>query len=59
VISELKELFGKVSTPGDLATVLIAGTAGLLVDGALNAVGFLEPGEVGLSAAAGALGLKK
>ena len=42
-----------------MATVLIAGTAGFVVDAGLNAVGFLEPGAVGIAAASGALGVKK
>jgi len=42
-----------------MATILIFGTAGFVVDAGLNVVGFLEPGYVGISAAAGALGVKK
>jgi hypothetical protein len=59
VIDELKKLLEQVSDPADAATVLIAGTAGFLVDAGLNVVGFLEPGYVGITAAAGALGVKK
>ena len=57
--ANLQQILNKVSTPGDLATVLIAGTAGYIVDAGLNAVGFLEPGLVGAFSASGALGLKK
>lgn len=59
MIDAFKELLEKVSEPSDLATILICGTAGFLVDAGLNAVGFLEPGYVGITAASGALGLKK
>lgn len=59
MIQDIKELFGQASGPGDMATILIAGTAGYVVDAGLNLVGFLEPGFVGLFAATSALGLKK
>lgn len=59
MIDELKKILEQVSDPADAATVLIAGTAGYLVDAGLNVVGFLEPGYVGITAAAGALGVKK
>jgi hypothetical protein len=55
----VKDLLEKVSTRGDLATVLIAGTAGYLLDAGLNLIGFLEPGIVGVLSASGALGVKK
>ncbi len=59
MISDIGKLFEKASSPGDIATVLIFGTGGFLVDAGLNAVGFLEPGVVGITAASGALGVKK
>jgi ferredoxin-fold anticodon binding domain-containing protein len=59
MFDSLAKLFEKASTPGDIATVLVFGTAGFLVDAGLNAVGFLEPGVVGVTAASGALGVKK
>jgi hypothetical protein len=59
VIDDLQRFIDQVSNPADLATVLIAGTAGFLVDAWLNFIGFLEPGYVGIIAASIALGLKK
>lgn len=59
MFESLGQLFERASTPGDLATVLVFGTAGFLVDAGLNAVGFLEPGVVGITSASGALGVKK
>jgi hypothetical protein len=59
VFEDMKELLNEASGPGDMATVLVAGTAGFLVDALLSAHGVLSPGQVGVSAAAGALGLKK
>jgi hypothetical protein len=59
VIQDFKEILDKVSDPWDLATVLIVGTAGFLVDAGLNAIGFLSPGQVAITAASGALGAKK
>jgi len=58
-MSDYKEILSQVTGPGDAATVLIAGTAGLVVDAALSIHGFLSPGAVGIAAAGGALGLKK
>lgn len=59
MIDDLRGVLESISDPADLAVVLICGTAGFLVDAGLNAVGFLEPGYVGMTAATGALGLKK
>lgn len=59
MIDSLSELFNRASSPGDLATLLLAGTAGFLVDAGLNAVGFLSPGAVGITSASAALGVKK
>jgi uncharacterized membrane protein YhiD involved in acid resistance len=59
MLDNLTKVFDKASTTGDIATVLVFGTAGFLVDAGLNAVGFLEPGVVGITAASGALGVKK
>jgi hypothetical protein len=58
-VDDLKAILERASGPGDLATVLLAGTAGFFVDAGLNVVGFLEPGLVGITAASGALGVKK
>jgi hypothetical protein len=59
MIQSVQDLFSQSTSKGDTATILIAGTAGLVVDAGLNLIGFLEPGVVGLGAASGALGLKK
>jgi hypothetical protein len=44
---------------GDYAVVLLAATAGFVVDAGLNVVGFLSPGYVGVTSATAALGAKK
>lgn len=59
MIQDVKDLLAQSTGPGDTATILLAGTAGLAVDAGLNVIGFMEPGLVGLSAATAALGLKK
>jgi hypothetical protein len=59
MLENLTKIFDKASSPGDMATILIFGTAGFVLDAGLNVVGFLEPGYVGISAASGALGIKK
>jgi len=59
VIQDLRALLGDLSGPGDMATVLLAGSLGFTVDAGLNAVGFLSPGNVGITAASASLGLKK
>ena len=53
------DLFDKVVGPGDLGTILLASTAGYMLDAGFNIVGFLEPGILGLTFASSALGLKK
>lgn len=58
-IPSWKEILDRVTSPGDIATVLIAGVLGYTVDAGLNAVGFMEPGIVGNASALGALGVKK
>ncbi|MEU4338939.1 hypothetical protein AB0F59_30535 [Micromonospora lupini] len=59
MFDSVNDVLDRVSSPGDMATVLLAGTAGFLVDAALNLVGFLSPGAAGIAAASAALGLKK
>jgi hypothetical protein len=59
MLDTIKEVFDKAETKSDVATVLIFGTAGFVLDAGLNIVGFLEPGLVGVAAASGALGIKK
>ncbi|HET7160591.1 MAG TPA: hypothetical protein VFI62_16445, partial [Burkholderiales bacterium] len=54
-----KQLLSTLTTPGDTATVLLAGTAGFVLDAGLNIVGFLEPGYVGFTFATTALGVKR
>lgn len=58
-MADYTDLLTNVTGPGDAATVLIAGVAGLTVDAGLNLIGFMSPGTVGISAASGALGVKK
>lgn len=58
-LNSISELFDQIASPGDAATVLLAGTAGLVADAGLNIVGFLSPGSCGVAAASTALGLKK
>jgi hypothetical protein len=59
VIDDLSKLLKQVTSPADMAVVLLAGTAGFVVDAGLNVVGFLSPGVVGVTAATGALGVKR
>lgn len=59
MFENLSDLLSKASTKGDVAVVLVAGTAGLLLDAGLNIIGFLSPGTVGVTFATGSLGLKK
>lgn len=58
-MESIAELFEQVTSPGDAATVLLAGTLGLVADAGLNVVGFLSPGSCGVVAASTALGVKK
>ena len=56
---DFKDILGDLTSPGDTATVLLAGTLGFVLDAGLNIVGFLEPGYVGFTFASSALGLKR
>src|SRR5688572_19878227 len=58
-MSEVSDLIAKVSSPADLAVVLLAGTAGLVIDATVTAIGFPSPGIAAFAFAGGALGLKK
>jgi hypothetical protein len=58
-LPSFKDVLDRVTSPGDIATVLIFGVAGYTIDAGLNAVGFMEPGIVGNASALGALGVKK
>ena len=55
---EFGDAIKQIKTRGDVAVVLIAGTAGFMLDAALNVFGFLSPGLAGGACATGALGLK-
>lgn len=59
MFEDFKDIMSKASSKGDVAVVLIAGTTGFLIDAGLNAIGFLQPGAVGITFASGALGLKR
>ncbi|HEY3512166.1 MAG TPA: hypothetical protein VG502_07155 [Flexivirga sp.] len=59
MIDDLTKLLDRVSSPSDLAVVLIVGPLGFVLDAGLNVIGFLSPGYVGISAACIALGIKK
>ena len=41
MLDQFKDLFDQSTSRGDTATILIAGTAGFVVDAGLNAIGFL------------------
>ena len=56
---DYKDLLGDLTSPGDTATVLLAGTVGFVLDAGLNMIGFLDPGYVGFTFASSALGLKR
>jgi hypothetical protein len=58
-MESFKELLDRASTSGDIATILLAATAGFVADAGLNFVGFLSPGTVGIASATAALGAKK
>jgi len=59
MFSDFKELLDRASGPADMATILIFGTLGFVVDAGLSVHGVLSPGTVGIASASGALGLKK
>lgn len=59
MFEDFKDVISKASSKGDVAVVLIAGTTGFLIDAGLNAIGFLQPGAVGITFASGALGIKR
>lgn len=61
MLNETKELIRQLNSPADWAVVLGAGTAGLVLDGAINIVPipFFSPGVCGLTAASSALAAKR
>lgn len=58
-MADFKDLLRDSNGPADSATILIAGTAGFVIDAALSVHGVFSPGTVGALSASGALGLKK
>jgi hypothetical protein len=56
---EWKEILSKVSTKGDVATVLLAGTVGFIGDVALSLTGVISPGTCAALAAAAGVGAKQ
>ncbi|GAA0953622.1 hypothetical protein GCM10009554_58240 [Kribbella koreensis] len=59
MIDDLETLLKQASNPADMAVVLLAGTAGFVAEAGLSLVGFMSPGVVGITAATGALGVKR
>ena len=58
-MGEVSDLIEATSSPADLAVVLLAGTAGLVVDAGLGLIGLPSPALTAFACAGGALGLKK
>lgn len=58
-MDELRSIIEKASSPSDIATVLLAGTVGFVVDAGFNPVGFLNPGQTGLALIGLSMGVKK
>lgn len=54
-----KELLAQVSNPADLATILLSGVLGFVLDAGLDIANFMSASQSGFMAAAAALGLKK
>lgn len=52
------DLMAKVVTKADIAVVTLAGGAGVLLDGGLDVVNFMEPGVVSTTASTMAFGVK-
>jgi hypothetical protein len=59
VIQDFDKLLDRVSSPTDLAAILIAGPLAYVLDAGLDVVGFLPPGYVAITASSVVLGLKK
>lgn len=59
MIDDLGKLLDRVSSPADLAVILLAGPLAYVLDAGLDIAGFLPPGYVAITAASVALGLKK
>jgi hypothetical protein len=59
VIDDLGKLLDRVSSPADLAVILLAGPLAYVLDAGLDVIGFLPAGYVAIAAASVALGVKK
>jgi hypothetical protein len=59
VIDDLGKLLDRVSSPADLAVVLLMGPLAYLLDAGVDVIGFLPPGYVAIITASFALGVKK
>jgi hypothetical protein len=59
VIEDLGKLLDRISSPADLAVVLLAGPLAYVLDAGLDVIGFLAPGYVAITTASVALGVKK
>ncbi|MGZ0147470.1 hypothetical protein ACXJJ3_10395 [Kribbella sp. WER1] len=59
MIDDLGKLLDKVSSPGDLAVLLLSGPLAFLLDAGLDVLPFLPPGYVAIVAASLSLGIKK
>ncbi|WP_433167322.1 hypothetical protein [Kribbella sp. CA-247076] len=59
MIDDLGKLLDRVSSPADLAVILLAGPLAYVLDAGLDVVGFLPAGYVAIAAASVALGVKK
>jgi hypothetical protein len=59
MLDQWRTLLDRVTRPGDLATILVAGTLAYTFEAAYNPLGFFDAGQTGVAAASGALGVKK
>ncbi|TCC38727.1 hypothetical protein [Kribbella speibonae] len=59
MIDDLAKLLDKVSSPADLAVILLSGPLAYLLDAGVDVVHFLPPGYVAVLTASFALGMKK
>ena len=59
MFGSVKELFERVSSTGDAATVLLLGSCAYFFDAGFNLVHFLDPAQFSIVAATAALGIKK
>jgi hypothetical protein len=59
VIDDLGKLLDRVSSPADLAVILLAGPLAFVLDAGFDVISFLPPGYVAITTASVALGVKK